>query len=431
MPWVAGLSVRVLSHEGAHSGQKLLVDALTELVQRQHLAGITVTRAIAGLSDHSGFRTAGALDLGNDMPLVIEIVDRLDRIEPLLPQIATIVTSGVLTVADVRLYFPASHLRVRDVMQPARLVVREDEPLARVVRALLEEGVRLVPVVAADGTLRGIITLSYLLQHIDTELAAHLADPTRPEHLRLHLDRLADGKRADACMLAQPRVVHTETALDAAGRMLTQNNITRAPVVTSDRHVTGILGEHDIATALLEPPQPTAGEHVAALHMGIHPAAGAPLTAESLVDRTVPVIPQTATAQEVVHAVYTADEPLALVVDENGRLRGLIDEHALLSRAIPGVPAGIGAALSRFFSRSSAPLHTSLAQSSPQARNAVRAGQLAEPVAATVPPDASAADALARMIAPPGSDFVVVTMPDGRPVGVLWRQTALQALVGG
>lgn len=42
-------------------------------------------------SAHDGMRSSGVIELGDDVPLVVEIVDRADRIEPLLPEIATLV----------------------------------------------------------------------------------------------------------------------------------------------------------------------------------------------------------------------------------------------------------------------------------------------------------------------------------------------------
>src|SRR6478735_3580057 len=116
MPWVSGLVVRVLTHERAETRRNTLVAALMDYVRRKELAGVTVTRSLEGYSSRGRLRTSGVIELGDDLPLIIEIVDRLDRIEPLLGEIAEMVTSGVLTVTETRLYFPASSLLVRDVM---------------------------------------------------------------------------------------------------------------------------------------------------------------------------------------------------------------------------------------------------------------------------------------------------------------------------
>lgn len=172
MPWVPGLAVRVLTHEGARSGHRSTVDALVELVRRHGLAGITVTRALEGYSTHGGVRASASVELGGDLPLVIEIADRVELIEPLLPELAGLVTSGVLGVTDTRLYFPATALLVRDVMTDPGASIGPDAPLPDALATLLDGEVRLLPVVAGDGALLGVISLGHVLRVLDPDLAA-------------------------------------------------------------------------------------------------------------------------------------------------------------------------------------------------------------------------------------------------------------------
>lgn len=104
MPFTEGLSVRILTHEGARAGHHSLVDALIEVVKRERLAGVTVTRALEGYSAHGGARTANWADLGDDLPLTIEIIDSAERIERVLPEITDLVKDGTLTITQTRLY---------------------------------------------------------------------------------------------------------------------------------------------------------------------------------------------------------------------------------------------------------------------------------------------------------------------------------------
>jgi PII-like signaling protein len=103
---VSGAAVRVLTRERARVGHHSVVDALVELVRREGLAGITVTRALEGYSAHGGLRTSGWADLADDLPLVIEIVDRAERIEQVLPAITALITEGALTVTALQLFVP-------------------------------------------------------------------------------------------------------------------------------------------------------------------------------------------------------------------------------------------------------------------------------------------------------------------------------------
>ena len=106
--FAAGLSVRVLTSEGARAGtgHRTVMDALEELVQRERLAGITVLRAVEGYSAHGGLHRSGWVDVSDDLPLVIEIVDRVEAIEGVLPEITSLLRHGVVTVSEVRLFAP-------------------------------------------------------------------------------------------------------------------------------------------------------------------------------------------------------------------------------------------------------------------------------------------------------------------------------------
>ena len=104
MAWVQGLSVRVLTHERVRVGRKPVVEAIMEIVRRDGLAGVTVTRAVEGWSAHGGVRTASWVELSDDFPIVIEIVDRSEKIEAALPDIIAISGHGVTTLTEMRLY---------------------------------------------------------------------------------------------------------------------------------------------------------------------------------------------------------------------------------------------------------------------------------------------------------------------------------------
>lgn len=428
MPWVPGLTARVLTHEGARAGRQPVVDALLALVRREGLAGITVTRALEGYSQHGTMRSSNVLELGDDLPLVVEIVDRADRMEPLLPEIAALVISGTLTVTDARVYFPASSLFVRDVMVPARAVAHTETPLAQVLALLLENGVRLVPVLSGDNTLLGIITLGHLLREMDPALATHLGEMRSPEDVRSHLERLVDGRTASESMLAQPHVLQPDVLLEAAVRFLTRHGVTRVPVVNTSRRLVGLLVEHELVAALVAPLTRAADSDLGATLRGsVHPAAGALLTAGALADRDVPHVPPAAPQDAVVTAVESAASHLALVVDADGRLQGVVDEHTLLRHTVPGTPATGGTVLSRFFARAlgggGAP------RAAGDTQQTASSLMIAPPP--TVDEDLPVVDALARMIDADHHDSVIVTALDRRPVGILWRHVALRALVGG
>lgn len=106
MPFVQGLAVRILTREDARAGNHSLVDAVLDIVKREKLSGVTVTRAVEGYSAHGGARSSTWADLGDDLPITIEIVDTTEQIQRALPEITLLVSEGALTVTDIKLFAP-------------------------------------------------------------------------------------------------------------------------------------------------------------------------------------------------------------------------------------------------------------------------------------------------------------------------------------
>lgn len=74
---------------------------------REHgLAGATVLRGLEGFGAHSRLHTAKILRLSSDLPIIVEIVDTIDKIEAFLPVIDGAVREGLATLekVDVRFY---------------------------------------------------------------------------------------------------------------------------------------------------------------------------------------------------------------------------------------------------------------------------------------------------------------------------------------
>jgi CBS domain-containing protein len=81
-----------------------------------------------------------------------------------------IVTDRDIVIAAVAQGRDPRTLAVGDVMSEGLFVVREQDGLAEVLRAMREHGVRRVPVVTPKGTLAGIIAIDDLLELVAEEL---------------------------------------------------------------------------------------------------------------------------------------------------------------------------------------------------------------------------------------------------------------------
>ena len=85
-----------------------LYEAIVLEARKRGLAGATVMRGFMGFGAHSRIHTAKLLELSQDLPIVIEIVDAPDKIEAFMPDLEQMVGDGLITLerAEVLLYRP-------------------------------------------------------------------------------------------------------------------------------------------------------------------------------------------------------------------------------------------------------------------------------------------------------------------------------------
>jgi len=80
-----------------------LYEAIVRKAREQGLAGVTVLRGMEGYGAHSRIHTTKILRLSEDLPIVIEIVDKEERIQAILPLLDQMVTEGLITLEKVHI----------------------------------------------------------------------------------------------------------------------------------------------------------------------------------------------------------------------------------------------------------------------------------------------------------------------------------------
>jgi PII-like signaling protein len=98
-----GKQLRIFIGESDRWHHRSLADAILEMLREQGLAGATVLRGVAGFGAHSRIHTAHVLRLSEDLPIVIEVVDRPDRIEKVMPRLDEMVQEGLIVASDVEI----------------------------------------------------------------------------------------------------------------------------------------------------------------------------------------------------------------------------------------------------------------------------------------------------------------------------------------
>lgn len=98
-----GKAITVYIGEDDHWHGKPLVNALVERLRSEGFAGVTVTRGVLGFGAHSRIHSANILQLSQDLPLVLTLVDTPERAALALPIFDEMVKEGLITVQDVEI----------------------------------------------------------------------------------------------------------------------------------------------------------------------------------------------------------------------------------------------------------------------------------------------------------------------------------------
>jgi CBS-domain-containing membrane protein len=296
--------------------------ALLDLLHREGLAGATVFHGVAGFGAHSRIHTRAIVDLATDLPVVIEVVDRPDRLERVMPMLEEMVTEGLITEEEVtvRVYRHrelkplTGRLLVSDVMTRDVTTVPPTASVAEVIEWLAGRLFCALPVVDEAGRVVGIIT--------NDELIARGGLPAR---LRL-LERPGEAIEATAARSAA-EALHLMVARD----------LKRLPVVDRDGRLVGMLSRVDLLRAADDGYSGVVSEGETRRVRGTVVA--------DVMRRDPATVPPDTPVPEVIDALLAAPTRRVLATDDQGRLLGIISDADLLARLEPAQRSGLLARL--------------------------------------------------------------------------------------
>ena len=94
--------LRIFVGENDHWHGRPLYEAIVLKARELHVAGATVLRGPMGYGNSSRMHTAKILELSEDLPFIIEIVDSREKIDGFLPAIEPMMGSGLVTIENVK-----------------------------------------------------------------------------------------------------------------------------------------------------------------------------------------------------------------------------------------------------------------------------------------------------------------------------------------
>jgi CBS domain-containing protein len=402
-----------------------LYAAILEFLKAEGCAGATVVRGIAGFGASSRIKTAAILRLSIDLPIVITVVDRADRIARVLPRLKEMVGGGLMTLEDIAVlkYTPIvrrglPQLTVAEVMtSPVETVTRE-APISRVLEILIDKDFTALPVVDEAGRVLGTVGDTDLLEAGDVSFARSIPPAVRGPLAEQMLEALRKSERRVGEVMKSPALTIAATAslADAAHRMV-EHGLKRLSVVGEDGRLVGMLARLDILKTMASvhlPHHSLETEHGRA-------SAAPPHRIADVMFHEVPTTGPQAALDEVIDLVVGSPAKRVVVVDPDHRPLGVVTDSDLVQRLDPAAQAGIVELL-----RSKIPLE-SIGGEARRHLAKIRGSRAADVMTApavTVSEDTPFADALALSVERQVKRFPVVDA-DGRLVGIVGRMELL------
>lgn len=93
-----------LGESDRHEGMPLY-EWLVRKAKEKGLSGATILRGVEGFGARSRIRSARPLDLSTDLPIIVEIVDTLEKIDNFMPTVDETVKEGLATIEKVTIRF--------------------------------------------------------------------------------------------------------------------------------------------------------------------------------------------------------------------------------------------------------------------------------------------------------------------------------------
>ena len=392
---------------------KPLYAVLLEQLKREGLAGATVIRGVAGFGAHSRIHTASILSLSTDLPLVIEVIDSLEKIQHALETISPMVREGLITLEDVEVLaythrylrpLPADR-RVHEVMTKDPVAVQADQPLVVAWEKMLDQNLKALPVVNEQGQVVGLLTHEDLLDRAGLNARLAVARQLDEETLNAEMEILRNsGKRVGDVMSQPVFTIYPEESLGLAAERLVKHGITRLPVVDENGRLVGMVSRLDVLRQVMDIPEKEPQPN---------PQRASGRQAGEVMSQAIPLVGEDMDLSGVIASFLSSGEHRVIVVNVAGQPVGLISDSDVVGRIQPGQRRGVLGALRGLISPP--PI-------------SVSAREIMSPGAETIPAGLSVVEAIRRMVHSQRKWLVVVD-DAGQPIGLIDREIALESLI--
>ena len=327
-----GKQLTVFVTESDQYHHQALYMAIIEMLRREGCSGATATRGVAGFGASTLIHTGAILRLSLDQPLVITVVDRLERIERILEPLREMAPNALIVVQEVEVIQSGApfkeglpDVQVSEVMRREVATVHPDSPITQLVELLLDKDYTAVPVVDNDGKVVGMVSDNDLLTRGGMRVTISLKRATDLDFVRgLHESLESPSRTVSEVMTTEVVTVPPEMILGRAARLMVEKHLKRLPVVDANGKLLGILGRLDILSTI-------AAVHLPEWHPEAH-TFGVQAMVGDVMTRDVPSVHESATLEEIFELLVASSHKRVVVVDDKRHVAGIIADSDLIRR---------------------------------------------------------------------------------------------------
>lgn len=306
-------------------------DAIVDHVRRSGTAArCVVTRGLAGCYENGEIASNNIEILSFNMPIKVEVILPAAELDAVLPGIEDIVTDGIVVVEDmeVRLHrtqkrLIARQLRVKDAMTTSPKTVSLETPVSDVIRLLLSSEFNAVPVVDLVGHPIGIISQGDLISRAGMPVRLGLLAQFEHHQVEQFLETVSH-KTAGEIMTKPVTTVQEDKRLSEAVDLMLKHHLKRLPVVNSAGELVGMIARSDVFHVITrETPDWKA---IRAQNVFVSNVTAV----RDIMRRDTHAVHPDTSVEEIARLIDDSDIQRVVVVDEEGKLLGLISDADLL-----------------------------------------------------------------------------------------------------
>lgn len=325
--------IEIFTSEEARWHGMLISKAIVDCVSKSGIAArCMVIRGSEGCYENGEISSSTIEILTYNRPLKIEIVLPAAELNRVLPKIEEMVEEGIVMVENQEAWIHKTrsrliprHLKVKDIMTRGPQCVYGDASIQSVVDIMMRGGFNGVPVVDHEYRPIGIITQGDLISRSELHLRPGLLSEFSQGHID-DLFKTIKQKQAREIMSSPAVTVQEDTDLPQAVDLMLQKKLKRLPVTDKTGRLTGILARVDIfRTVMSQTPdlQSLSKHHVTVQNIRF---------VREIMEREMNTVHSDTPIEEIVKVVDLHTLHRVAVVDEQGKLVGIISDKDLLAK---------------------------------------------------------------------------------------------------